>query len=609
MISYSQKQLKDLSISTSKEWLLTDGDGGYACSTISFMNTRRQHSLLTVSMSPPLKRFTLLNKLDEEVIVDGKPYMLSTNQYPGTIFPEGYKLMSKFVFDHFPQVTFDLDGCQITKKVLMPRGSSSVFFHYENNSKKAVTLRLLPLISFRPKDSLRKAGDGFLVDELPDGVRIIADMNLPKLYLKLSQIYSTSPESYWYYDFIYAHDAGLYDTDREDLFNIGFWETELEPGKGLTFAASTRDLAEFDYTEIESQYIESIEKTRQSSGLPKRYVQLADVAYNLLARSRAIRSLAVVAGYPYGSLSTKDTLLSMAGISYVSGRKNYEQEYLYDLVANEMSGSFPSTIDETSMRVNYDDPRIPLYLAVALKRCAEKEGNPDCLRRYLPFLENAAEITMQDNLGGSRLDGTRLIDISGKNPDSLQTIVGNALVNALWYNLLKVIDEGKTSAGAFSGYDETAAEIESSYYDSFFDGDGSFRGMRKDSVLMSDMAFLLAIPFSPLTPDQREKIFRQLVPRLLESLQKQTLHVGSGHGCNLTALYLAEAGSTMVNCKEETAGLKDVLVQLFTMRDFTSCVNGLPMCGYGQNEHNPQDLCSSVVAGEAIRIIKKLKMS
>lgn len=609
MISYSQKQLKDLSISTSKEWLLTDGDGGYACSTISFMNTRRQHSLLTVSTNPPLKRFTLLNKLDEEVIIDGKPYMLSTNQYPGTVFPEGYKFMSKFVFDYFPQAMFDIDGCQITKKVLMPRGSSSIYFHYENHSKKTITLRLLPLISFRPKDSLRKAGDGFLVDELPDGVRIIAEMNLPRLYLKLSQIYSTSPESHWYYDFIYAHDAGLYDADREDLFNIGFWETEIEPGKGLTFAASTRDLAEFDYAEIESQYIESIEKTRELSGLPKRYVQLADVAHNHLARSRAIRSLAIIDGYPYGSLSTKDALLSMGGISYVSDKKNYEQEYLYDLVANEMSGSFPSTIDETSMQVNYDNPQIPLYLAVALKRCADKDGNTECLRRYLPFLENAAEIIIQNNLGGSRLSGTSLLDISGGKPHGLQTTVENAIVNALWYNLLKVTDEGKTSAGAFSGYDETAAEIESVYFESFFAADGSFKGMEKDSVLISDMAFLLVLPFSPLTSGQREKIFRRLVPQLLGSFQDGASHFGPGHGCNLTALYLAEAGSTMDNCKEETAGLKEMLTQLFTMHGFTDCVNGLPVCGYGRTEHYPLDLCSSVVAGEAIRIIKKLKFS
>lgn len=608
MISYTQKQLKDPTVSTSKEWLLTDGDGGYACSTISFMNTRRQHSLLTVSTNFPLKRFTLLNKLDEEVIVDGKPYMLATNHYPGAIFPEGYKYLSKFIFDHFPQVTFDLDGCQVTKKILMPKGSSTVFCHYENNSKKAITLRLLPLISFRTRDSIRKAGDGFLVDELPDGVRIIADMNLPRLYLKLSQIYTTTPESRWYYDFIYAHDADLYDADREDLFNIGFWETELDPGKGLTFAASTRDLAEFDFAEIEAKCIEAIEERRSSSGLPKRYIHLADSASNHLARSRVIRGKAVINGYPYGGLMASESLLSIGGISYVTGRQNYEQEYFNDIVSNEVNGAFPSTIDESTFQISYNDRRIPLYFAVAVKRCADRDKTSTCLRRYLPIMENAAEIIMQDNLGGSRLKGTCLIDISGGKTGDSGTTVENAVANALWYNLLKVVDEARSAVDQLSGYGEITAEIETNYFDAFFAGDGNYKGTESNSVLLSDMALPLVLPYMPLSEQQRETIFKQLTIRFLSSLNDPGLHSAPGHACNLMAIYLAEAGSGMDSCKEETLELKGILTEMFTLHGFTNCVNGLPKCGIDLTEHNPQDLSSSIVTGEAIRIIKKLKL-
>lgn len=606
MISYTQKQLKDPSFSNSKEWLLTDGDGGYACSTLSFMNTRRQHSLLTVSTNSPLKRFTLLNKLDEEVIVDGKSYMLSTNHYPGTIFPEGYRFLSKFVFDHFPQMTFDLDGNQVIKKILMPRGSSSVYIHYENHSNKTITLRLLPLISFRTKDSLRKAGDGFLVDELPDGVRIIADMKLPRLYLKLSQIYSTSPESHWYYDFIYAHDADIYDNDREDLFNIGFWETELEPGKGLTFAASTRDLAEFDYAEIESKYIESIEAKRALTGLPKRYMHLSDSAFNHLAKSRAIRSQAILDGFPYGGLTMKDSLVAMNGISFTAAKKNYEQEYLYDLVSNEVSGALPSTIDETTFHVNYDDPLVPLFFAVALKRCAEKDKN--CLKRYTPMLEDAAEIALQNNLGGVRIKATNLIDLSGTKEKSAEGVVKNAVVNALWYNLLRTVDESTSASGTEAVYAEITAEIESGYFGAFFEDDGTYRGTKKGSPLVANMALPLVLPYTPLTGDQKEKIFRKLAHRLLDSFGDHAQHALPGHSCNLMAIRLYEAGTGNESCKEETVRLKEILTELFTLHGYTNCVNGLPRCGVDSTEHHPGDISCSVVTGEAIRLIKRLKL-
>lgn len=607
MISYSQKQLKDLSFSASKEWLLTDGNGGYASSTVSFMNTRRQHSLLTVSAEIPLRRFTLLNKLDEEVIVEGKSYMLGTNHYPDTIFPGGYKYLSKFVFDHFPQVTFDLEGTQIIKKVLMPKGASTVYCHYENNSKNAVTLRLLPMISFRSKDTTRKSGDGFLVDELPDGVRIIADMSLPKLYLKLSQIYVTSPESRWFYDFIYDHDSGLYDSDREDLFNIGFWETELDPGKGLTFAASTRDLAEFDYSEIEARLVEATEKTRSLSGLTKRYVHLADFASNHLVRSRAIRSQAILDGYPYGSIAMKDSLLSMNGISYVSEKPNFEHDYLHELVSNEMSGAFPSSVDETSFRIKYDNPQIPLYLALALKRCADKDGNNDCLRRYLPILEDAAEIIQQNNLGGKKLVGTSLVDIPVGKQEGSYASVQNALANALWYNLLGVISESRSDAEAEPGYDEIIAEIESQYFGAFFEADGLYKGIGDDFVVTPEMALPLSLPFSPLATEQREKIFRQLAPRLSRTFDTSSPHSKPDHACNLTAIYLVEAGNSLTVCKQDTLIIREKLTRLFTLHEFTNCVDGLPRCSIVGSTHIPLDISSSVVTGEAIRVIKKLR--
>ena len=608
MISYSQKQLRDISISSSKEWLLTDGEGGFACSTVSFMNTRRQHSLLTISMSPPLKRLSLLSKVDEEVIIDGKSYFLGTNNYPGTIFPEGYKLLSKFTFDYFPQVTFDLDGCQLTKKVLMPKRSNSVFLHYDNNSKKEITLRLLPLLSFRWKDSLKKAGDGFLVDELPDGVRIIADMNLPKLYLKLSQIYATSPESYWYYSFIYAHDTNFYEEDREDLYNIGYWETQLEPGKGVTFAASIRDLAEFNYDEIEARYVESMNNIRAASGLPKKYFHLADIASNHIVHSKAIRSSMIIEGYPYGSISMRETLMALDGISCVSAGPHYERELLHELVTNEVNGVFPSTIVETTQQVNYDDPQIPFYLAVALARCAEKEKSMECVRHFLPLLEEAIEIILGNNLSGYKLKDSRLLDTGDDGLDNHDRIAKSASTNALWYNLLKLVDESKSAIGSFSGYSETAAEIESHYFESFFNPDGSYKKSDDETELTFEMVMPLVVLYSPLTEVQLSRICKILTTKFLKSVGTQSTHDLSHHSCNLVAIYLTEATSQLRDCTDEFERLKEFLEKFIGLQDYTNCVSGLPKCGNNATEHYPQNLSSAIMAGEAIRVVRKLKL-
>ncbi len=608
MISYNQKQLRDLSFSSAKEWLLTDGDGGFACSTVSFMNTRRQHSLLTISTNTPLKRLTLLNKVDEEIIIEGKSYFIGTNQYPGTIFPEGYKLLSKFTFDYFPQVTFDLDGCQLTKKILMPKRSNSVFIHYDNNSKKEITLRLLPLLSFRWKDSLQKAGDGFLVDELPDGVRVIADLNLPRLYLKLSQIYATSPASYWYYSFIYPHDADLYEEDREDLYNIGYWETQLEPGKGVTFAASVRDLAEFSYDEIESRHIESINSIRAASGLPKKYIHLADIASNHIVRSKAIRSSTIIEGYPYGSIAMRETFLSLDGISYVSADKNYEYDLLHDLVTNEVNGTLPSAINEMTHQVNYDDPEMPFYFAIALARCAEKEKSLDCVRPFLPILEETIEITTGNNLAVFKLKDSHLLETIEKSQSGPAKAAKEASANALWYNLLRLVGESKSAIGSLPEYSETAAEIETHYFQSFFNQDGSYKDSNDHNEVTIEMVMPLVVPYSPLNEAQRSKLCKILTSKFFRTVDSQSAHESPNHACNLVAIYLTEATSQLKDCADEFERLKEFLEKLLGLQDYTNCVSGLPKCGKDATEHYPQNLSSSVMAGEAIRIVKKLKL-
>ncbi len=596
---------------------MADGDGGFACSTVSFMNTRRQHSLLTISLSPPLKRLTLLNKVDEEVMIGEKSYFLGTNQYPGTVFPTGYKLLKNFTFDYFPSVTYDLDGNLFTKKILMPKRSSSVFINYQNHSRMTMTLRLLPLLSFRWKDSLKKAGGGFLTDELPDGVRIIADTTLPRLYLKLSRIYATSPESHWYYNFIYPHDHELFEEDREDLYNIGYWETDLEPGREVTLAASTRDLAEFSYNEIEARYIESIDRIRTASGLPKKYVHLADIASNHIVQNKEIRTAAIMEGYPYGGINVRETLLSLDGCSYVTDKESYEQDFLHDLASNEANGFLPSSMNEETLQVNYGDPQVPLYFAFALARYASKERSLDFVRRYLPILENAIE-TIMDNYGGRTAAGdSPLLDVA-KHDQSLHSetpsadgssrVTENACVNALWHSLLRLVGESKSAIGASSGYSETAAEIESAYFETFFNYDGSYRESRDKIEVSSEMVMPLIVPSSPLNEGQRTLVCKSLVSKFLDSLDSHSIHDSLHHECNLVAMYLTEACNEVKDCEGEFGHLKWYIVKLFGLQEFTNCVSGLPKCGMSVIERYPRNLSSSVMAGEAIRLIKKLKL-
>src|SRR5213594_3277863 len=107
MIEIDQGSCQNLETSLSREWLETNGIGGFSSSTITGLNTRRYHGLLTAATKPPVGRLDLLSKLEETLIIDGRRYELSTNQYPGTVHPQGFKYQTGLRLDPFPVFSYE----------------------------------------------------------------------------------------------------------------------------------------------------------------------------------------------------------------------------------------------------------------------------------------------------------------------------------------------------------------------------------------------------------------------------------------------------------------------------------------------------------------------
>ena len=105
MIEFDRESCRDLKVALTREWLETNGIGGFSSSTISGLNTRRYHGLLTAATKPPVGRLVMLSKLEETLVIDGRRYELSSNQYPGVIHPQGFQYQTAFRLDPFPTFT------------------------------------------------------------------------------------------------------------------------------------------------------------------------------------------------------------------------------------------------------------------------------------------------------------------------------------------------------------------------------------------------------------------------------------------------------------------------------------------------------------------------
>ena len=111
--TFDPSECQNLKNALSKEWLETNGLGGFASSTIIGLNTRRYHGLLVAATKPPVGRLVLLSKLEETLFIDGRPFDLSANRYPGVVHPQGFRYLKQFRLDPFPVFTYEVEGIEI----------------------------------------------------------------------------------------------------------------------------------------------------------------------------------------------------------------------------------------------------------------------------------------------------------------------------------------------------------------------------------------------------------------------------------------------------------------------------------------------------------------
>src|SRR5262245_41062678 len=135
MIQFDENICRNLDEASRREWLETNGLGGFASSTITGLNTRRYHGLLTAATRPPVGRMALLEKLEETLVINGERFDLSANQYPGAVHPQGYRYLKAFRLDPFPISVYEVAGVEIEKSVFMVHGENTTVVQYRLNQK------------------------------------------------------------------------------------------------------------------------------------------------------------------------------------------------------------------------------------------------------------------------------------------------------------------------------------------------------------------------------------------------------------------------------------------------------------------------------------------
>ena len=138
-----------------KEWIITNGIGGYSASTIFGINTRKYHGLLVAPLTPPARRHLILSKLDEAIEIDGTSYELYSNMCKNYI-SEGFKYQTEFEKEYIPIFTYKVNGVTIKKLICMEYGKNTVCVLYKiDNLGQEAKFTVTPVMNFRDFHTMR----------------------------------------------------------------------------------------------------------------------------------------------------------------------------------------------------------------------------------------------------------------------------------------------------------------------------------------------------------------------------------------------------------------------------------------------------------------------
>ena len=216
-----------------KEWLITNGLGGFASSTIIGANTRKYHGLLIAPLTPPARRYLILSKVDESIQIGENKYDLYTNVGENYI-SQGYKYQEKFEKDIFPTYTYKVEDVQISKTICMEQGREMVGVCYKiKNSNKISKLTLAPIVNFRDFHTMstdhifdvRQQINGTKVNLVIDG-----KSDFP-VYMNLSEGRYIEHQNDTFRDMFYIEEQkrGFYPKENHSV--TGVYEVDLQPNE------------------------------------------------------------------------------------------------------------------------------------------------------------------------------------------------------------------------------------------------------------------------------------------------------------------------------------------------------------------------------------------
>ena len=536
-----------------KEWLITNGMGGFASSTIIGANTRKYHGLLIAPLTPPAQRYLILSKVDESIQVEGIKYDLYTNIGENYI-SQGYKYQEKFEKDNFPVYTYKVNGIEISKTICMEQGKEIVGIQYKiKNADKKATLTLAPIVNFRDFHSMSTDHVFDVKQQINETkVKLVIDGNSKTpVYMNLSEGKYIEHKNDIFKDMFYIEEQkrGFYPKENHSV--TGVYEIELQPNeeKEISFVCGLEEnIEEINLKKVmkkENERIdkiientkslekEQIEQIQDSKGskvkansleesqkeLTKELIKAAD---QFIVYRPTFRLHTIIAGYPWFLDWGRDSLISFEGLLLKTKRYELAKEVLLTMVRDIKYGLVPNGSSGLDNRPLYNSVDASLLLFEQIQKYINYTGDNEFIEKNIydkleKIIENYIKGVDIDN-NNIYLDSDFLISSGTENTQNTWMDVktygiaatprnGKAVeINSLWYNSLMIMidltEKLKINNQNIKKYKELAKKCKKSFNEKFYNSKRKcLYDVLGDSKIRPNQLFALSLTYPVIEPN------------------------------------------------------------------------------------------------------------
>jgi len=556
-----------------REWLVTNGLGGYASGTIGGVATRRYHGLLIAALPAPLGRMLLLSHLTERIrLPEGTTVDLWGEERVSNILNVfGADYLREFRLERgLPVWTYDIDGTIVEKRVLMPHGQNTVYISYRLlEGQPSVRLKLQPMLHFRGHDDsvstpLPHPVTLTIIDERYE---FSAGGKWPSLRMRLDgeQVAFTS-EPKEIREALYRIERSRGYHHEGPLWSPGYFRANLTCERPVTVVASTEQWATMEALTMDEaltsencrlEKLISLAHPVAREGFGAELVIAADqfliepagrAADAAWAHASGDDVRTVIAGYHWFTDWGRDTMISLEGLTLTTGRP-HEAGYLLRTFAHYVrDGLIPNHFPEGGQEGLYHTADATLWYFHALDRYLQATGDRDTLRGLLPTLKDIVHHHIKGthfNIGVDPNDGLLRQGAEGYQLTWMDAKVGDWVVtprrgkaveiNALWYNALRLMEQwcreegeeelsndlGRRADQAYESFNRRYWYAEGGYLYDVVDGEGG-----DDPACRPNQIFAISLPHPVLDRERWLPVVTTVENRLLTPMGLRSLAPG-----------------------------------------------------------------------------------